>query len=416
MRFPEEESESSPEHEHEHENEREKEEQFDDFEEHNGWNSKVFLQYVLVMIVLILTTLAITSINSPTFSPAREAMLGFMNLYNKGYSTFYRTVGFNFLKVGKLSKREVGVNHDEVWTEDLGDDNMDSNELEGFKTAEIEEVHNSKIDENRDEIWSKNNAGQFQDSQTNKIEVKEEISYESHKPVILKREEIYSRLLGDDSIEVEVNEEPELLKMMVEEDVGKEYILTKLARFDQISVAFVGFCVFLLVSLSIIYYSKKSKISHQNSKNTKNLESFVNSSPLTHKTHSGSLTHSDTVSSNEAKSSYLEFSTNSPSYGSFTIEKTIFKKKSWLLEAKGELCQVGLSGLVTGSVSLAKLFLCMLAMGSSWLRIGRHKAPSGVIVASLPCGEVAQYDRTRLIGHRSPFRPSSLPFLSGGFW
>ncbi|KAI3525015.1 hypothetical protein L1887_03686 [Cichorium endivia] len=232
-------------------------------------------------------------------------------------------------EVGKLSKREIDVNHDEVWTEDVADDNMDSNELEGFKTANIERVQNNKIDENRDEMWSKNNTGQFHDSQINKIEEKEEISYESHKPVILKREEIYSRLLGDDSIEVEVNEEAELLKMMVEEDVGKEDILTKLARFDQISVAFVGFCVLFLVSLSIIYYSKKSKISHQNSTNTKNLESFVKFSPLTHKTHSGSLTHSDTISSNEARSSYLEFSADSPSYGSFTIETTIVKKKPY---------------------------------------------------------------------------------------
>ncbi|CAH1425492.1 unnamed protein product [Lactuca virosa] len=276
--------------EHEHEEEEEKEGVFDDFEEGSGWNSKVFVQYLIVIIVLILTTVAIICMNSPNLSPAREAIRGFMNL--DYCSVFRRTVGFDFSEVGKLSKREVDVDvnvkHDDIWKKDVGDDdNMHSNQLEAYKTEEMEEIkQNCMIDEYHDEnIWSKNDTGQFQDS----IEKKEDISYE------VTSEEIYS---GFDRGETSV--ESEVLEMMVEEDVGKED-------------AFIGVCVLiLLATLSIIYYSKKSEIS-----------SFVKYKT----THVGSLIDSDAVSSSEAKSSYMEFSTDSPSYGSFTVEKKIVKKK-----------------------------------------------------------------------------------------
>ncbi|XP_042758235.1 uncharacterized protein LOC122198122 [Lactuca sativa] len=302
--------------EHEHEEEKEKEGVFDEFEEGSGWNSKVFAQYLIVIIVLILTTVAIICMNSPNLSPAREAIRGFMNL--DYCSVFRRTVGFDFSNVGKLGKREVDadvdvdVNHDDIWKKDVGDDdNMHSNQLEAYMIEEMEEIQqNCMIDEYHDEkIWSNNDTGQFQDSN----EKKEDISYE------VTSEEIYS-----DFDRGETSEELEALEMMVEEDVRKEdgnsnnngvdeNILIKLSRFDLYFAAFIGVCVLiLLATLSIIYYSKKSEIS-----------SFVKYKT----THVGSLIDSDAVSSSEAKSSYMEFSTDSPSYGSFTVEKKIVKKK-----------------------------------------------------------------------------------------
>ncbi|CAI9286328.1 unnamed protein product [Lactuca saligna] len=292
---------------HEVEEEEEKERVF-------GWNSKVFVQYLIVIIVLILTTIAIICMNSPNLSPAREAIRGFMNL--NYCSVFRRTVGFDFSEVGKLSKREVdvdadvNVNHDDIWKKDVvDDDNMHSNQLEAYKTEEMEEIQqNCMINEYHDEeIWSNNDTGQFQDS----IEKKEDISYE------VTSEAIYS---GFDR-----GETSEVLETMVEEDIGKEdgnsnnngvneNILIKLSRFDLYFAAFVGVCVLvLLATLSIIYYSKKSEIS-----------SFVKYYKATH---AGSLIDSDAVSSSEAKSSYMEFSNDSPSYGSFTVEKKIVKKK-----------------------------------------------------------------------------------------
>ncbi|KAL6550643.1 hypothetical protein OROMI_021131 [Orobanche minor] len=282
----------------------EKEEVFDDFEEGSGWNLKAFVQYLIVMIVLILTTFTITSMNPSHCSHARQAIRGFRNLYNKTYCSIFRSVGFDFSKVGKLRKREIDVNQDKKWTKDVGGDNMDANRLGGYKIEEIQGVHNCKIDKYH----------------KNEIEAKEKISYDIQEPMILKTEEIYSDFDGS-----EVTEELETLEMMEEEDVEKEdgnsigmdeNILIKLARFDPYYAAFIVVCV-LLATLGILYNSKKSTLTH----NTKYLGSFFKT------THSGSLIDSDAVSSSEAKSSYLEFSTGSPSYGSFTVEKKIVKKK-----------------------------------------------------------------------------------------
>ncbi|KAL4589218.1 hypothetical protein LXL04_002123 [Taraxacum kok-saghyz] len=304
----------------EHEHEEENEEVFDDFEEViSGWNWKVFMKYLMVIIVLMLATFTITSMNSTNLSHAQEAVRGFMNLYNKTcMCSIFKTLGFDFSGVGKLSKREIDVNLDHV-----GNDYTES------KTEEIKEVQNEYY---RDDIWSNNDNGQFGNSHANEIQEKEETSYELHEPVIITSEEFYS----DFDRGHEVREELEILEMMVDEDDEKEdgnnmglneNTLIKLERFDHLFAAFIGGSILILATLGIIYYAKKSKIPSPNT--SKYLESFVNSSPLTYKKIlSGSLIDSDEVFSSEEKSSYLEFSTDSPSYGSFTVEKKIVKKKT----------------------------------------------------------------------------------------
>ncbi|PWA34395.1 hypothetical protein CTI12_AA619560 [Artemisia annua] len=322
------------------ENEGEKEE----FEDSNGWSRNVLLQYLIVVILLILTTMTICSMNSPTASHS-----------NVGYKGF----DLMMLMDGNLSQNMICYDNEKWDAKDL--------ELRSYELAKMQHGHTTKVTEidvdiNKDETDEILGADLGQ-SNVNKDDtdvirnprsvIKEETKSRRTDP----KKESYFQTLGADSGQNDVNEESVILKPIVEEDDSTnngldeneiegiedtDTLLTKLANLNPTFVAFSGAVIVLAFSSVLYKLIQRETSAHKNEvsdESGSSVGSFDTKSsiysefkkskfPQSHRKNNASLSHSDASFSIRTKLSDSEMSIgDSYSQGSFTVEKMIIKKQ-----------------------------------------------------------------------------------------
>lgn len=293
--------------------ESDKDDEFED--EKNGWSLKVLLKWLVVMIVLILTTLTISSVDSPTPSPVREAIRDCMDLYSKThsgagceFSEVFKAISVRNYDYEKWDKKDLVVNGNELVE-------MQHEQIEDFWDYEVEsEDEGSKEvekDVDLDDIWGNMDSQQFQKSKT------EEISYKFEEHVIPASKETKT---CETEAENEIN--GQLLLIDSDEDVASEKDVVgkednnndelngnkiegvKAVKFDPLFAAFIGISLLIFASSSVLYYSMQTEIS-----------SLVGTPKNEVSNVSSSIT------------SFDQSTGDSQSHGSFTIEKIIVKKQ-----------------------------------------------------------------------------------------
>ncbi|KAK1414256.1 hypothetical protein QVD17_29999 [Tagetes erecta] len=361
----------------------------DDQELDGRWSLKVLLKYLFVMVAVILTTLCISSMNSLHVSPTDlihgvngsvtegegfgSMMLtrGYLNdrEFDKGYKKRNQHE-LEDEEVGDLENVETAKNNEiepvilvsekmetlrvedeiDVYVRLLG--NLDSSgvnqESEILKPIVDENAGNEKRDQNDSSVSTKVLVAMQHEHQMDDeagdletVETDENISNERIEPVTLISEKMetfrvvdeikgYIQLLGNlDSNGV--NQESEILKPMVDDADGNKSMnentnsVTKLAYFDPLFAAFSAIAVVIIASTSVLYCSMQTKISspidHIN-------EVFDESSSVVSFDSKSSMRNQDACSSNQTN--YFDFQQStgdSPSHGSFTVEKKIVKKQ-----------------------------------------------------------------------------------------